>query len=109
MAIRYNTETFLTKIKEIYGNKYDYSKVEFINKNEKVSLICDIHGEFEKTAHSLLYSNCACSKCALGILTNEIFINKAKERYGDKYDYSEDNYSEDNYFIYKADSYDLLS
>ena len=99
MAIRYNTESFLNKIKEIYGNKYDYSKVEFINKNEKVSLICDIHGEFEKTAHSLLYSNCACSKCALGILTNEIFINKAKERYGDKYDYSEVKYISNNYKV----------
>ncbi len=92
MAIRYNTKTFISKLKEIYGDKYDYSKVQFINRNEKVTLKCDIHGEFEKTAHSLLYCNCACSKCATGILTNELFIKKSIERYGDKYDYSEVNY-----------------
>jgi hypothetical protein len=38
----------------VHNNKYDYSKVEYINTNSKVKIICPIHGEFEQTPHNHL-------------------------------------------------------
>lgn len=41
-----NTNDFLEKSILIHKNKYDYSKVEYINANTDVCIICPIHGEF---------------------------------------------------------------
>ena len=37
---------FIEKSKKIHGDKYDYSKAEYINSKTKVIIICHIHGEF---------------------------------------------------------------
>ena len=39
-------ETFIEKAKKVHGEKYDYSKVEYIGSQDKVSIICPEHGEF---------------------------------------------------------------
>ena len=41
-----NTEDFIERAKDVHGDKYDYSKSEYINKNTKVCIICPEHGEF---------------------------------------------------------------
>lgn len=41
-----SNETFLNQLKEIYGDKYDLSKVDYRGKDMDISLICPIHGEF---------------------------------------------------------------
>ena len=48
------TIEFITKAKEIHGDKYDYSKVEYINCDTKVCIICLEHGEFWQTPSSHL-------------------------------------------------------
>jgi len=40
-------EEFIKKAKEVHGDKYDYSKVNYINYNTPVTIICPIHGEFQ--------------------------------------------------------------
>lgn len=40
---------FINKCNKIHGNKYDYSLVEYTNKNIKIKIICKIHGTFEQT------------------------------------------------------------
>lgn len=40
------TQKFLEKARKTHGDKYDYSKVEYKSSNEKVCIICPIHGEF---------------------------------------------------------------
>jgi hypothetical protein len=54
---------FIEKSKELHFDKYDYSKVEYITSNKKVTLICKEHGEFDITpnAHS---RGVGCSKCS---------------------------------------------
>ena len=88
----YNTETFIEKCKEIHGDKYDYSKVEYVNSSTKVCVVCKIHGEFYITPNHFL-SGRGCSKCSgnYRYTTNEI-IEKFKEIHGDKYDYSKVEY-----------------
>ena len=40
---------FIEKAKQIHGDKYDYSKVEYVNNRTKVCIICPEHGEFWQT------------------------------------------------------------
>lgn len=83
---------FITKSIEIHGNKYNYSKANYIGRFELLTIICPIHLEFKQTADSHLQGH-GCSKCSNNCkLTNETFIIKAKQIHGDKYDYSKINY-----------------
>lgn len=85
-------EKFIEKARKIHGNKYDYSKVEYKNSISKIHIICPIHGEFEQVAAYHLSGN-GCPKCANNTAyTTEEFIKRAKEKHGDKYDYSKTNY-----------------
>ena len=43
------TEEFIKRAKEIHGDKYDYSLVEYKGIYEKVKIICPIHGLFEQS------------------------------------------------------------
>lgn len=86
------TKRFIIKAKEIHNNKYDYSKVEYVNAHTKVCIICPIHGEFWITPNSHLNGN-GCAKCSSNKkMTTEEFINRAKLIHGDKYDYSKVEY-----------------
>jgi len=86
------TEEFIEKAKLVHGNKYDYSKVDYINSQAKVKIICEEHGEFEQKPNNHL-TGYGCSKCSgKNKLTTEEFIEKAKLVYGDKFDYSKVNY-----------------
>ena len=87
-------EEFIQKANEVHGNKYDYSKVEYVNNRTKVCIICPEHGEVWQTPHNHL-SGQGCPKCGVEkqTSTKEEFIKKAKEIHGDKYDYSKVDYS----------------
>ena len=40
------TDEFIKQAKQIWGDKYDYSKVDYQGANVKVCIICPEHGEF---------------------------------------------------------------
>lgn len=40
------TEEFIYNSRQVHRNKYDYSKVQYIDTKTKVTIICPIHGEF---------------------------------------------------------------
>lgn len=82
---------FIKKAKEVHGNKYDYSKVEYINNSTKVCIICPKHGEFYQLPSNHL-KGYGCYKCCGLKKTNSDFINQAKLVHGDKYDYSKVEY-----------------
>ena len=44
-----NTEEFIKKAKKVHGDKYDYSKVNYIGSKIEVTIICPEHGEFWQT------------------------------------------------------------
>ena len=82
------TEEFIKKAREVHGDKYEYSKTNYINANTKVCIICPEHGEFWQIPNSHI-SGSGCPKCVgKEQITTEDFIKKAKEIHGDKYDYS---------------------
>ena len=68
---RNNTEEFIEKAKLIHGNKYDYSKVNYIDSKTKVCIICPIHGEFWQNTSSHL-RGCGCKSCHFSVLEENI-------------------------------------
>lgn len=56
------TEDFILKAKEIHKNKYNYSKTEYVNCKDKITIICSIHGEFKQSPEKHL-SGQGCYKC----------------------------------------------
>ena len=89
-------ETFITKVTKTHNNKYDYSKVKYINTKTKVTIICPIHGEFEQTPNGHNNGK-GCQQCGYQLNTTALtqlgFITKCKEVHNNKYDYSKVKYS----------------
>ncbi len=54
---------FLEKSKEKHSDKYDYSKVDFINYQKKVEIICPLHGSFFVTPNSHCGNSTGCPEC----------------------------------------------
>lgn len=62
MAKKLTTEEFIKRAIQAHGEKYDYSKVKYINSQTKVCIICPIHGEFWQIPRDH-YIGCGCNKC----------------------------------------------
>ena len=56
------TEEFIAKAKAVHGDKYDYSKVEYVNSQTKVCVICQEHGEWAVTPKEHLRGR-GCPNC----------------------------------------------
>lgn len=87
------TEEFIERAIKVHGDFYDLSKIEYNNMFTKVKVVCKKHGEFEKEAKSFLKGG-GCAKCyneargASQILSFDVFLKRANDNHGDKYDYS---------------------
>ena len=95
---RLTNEKFIKRAKDVHGDKYDYSKVEYINSQTKVCIICPEHGEFWQTpCNHLNGTNCPmCSKKMIGNGNTNEFIRRSILIHGDKYDYSKSVYVNSN-------------
>jgi len=93
MRKKLTTKEFIDKSEVKHGNLYDYSKVIYTRSTNKVIIGCPIHGYFYQLANSHL-QGFGCPKCgyqkAVKSKTMPLtqFIEKAKLRHNDKYDYS---------------------
>lgn len=93
MGKKITTEQFVEKAKEIHGNKYNYSKVQYINSSTKIEIICPKHGSFWQSPNNHLSKIRGCPECNGGVaLTKEKFVEKAQLIHNNKYDYSQVNY-----------------
>ena len=82
-------ETFIQDANKIHNHKYDYSKVDYVNTDTKVQIVCIEHGEFLQTPNEHLKGH-GCPKCAKDKKrkTTEQFIQEASFIHKNKYDYS---------------------
>ena len=60
--VRCDKDTFIEKAKHMHNDRYDYSKVEYVNAHTKVCIICPEHGEFWQTPNNHLNGN-GCPLC----------------------------------------------
>ena len=98
MSKKINEQELIEKFKIIHRDKYDYSLFKYDKMHSQSTIICPIHGEFEQSPHSHLRGQ-GCPKCGIEKRSNkrrydlDVFIKKAKEIHGNKYDYSKVMYN----------------
>ena len=86
-SIKDSLSDFILKAHKVHGNKYDYSKVNYINSSTKICIICPEHGEFWQTPRDHIAGH-GCQKCAgWNIYDEETFYKGAHMYHGNKYDY----------------------
>ena len=104
-AKRKSREQFIEDARQVHGDRYDYSQVEYIRTGTKVKILCPVHGPFCQRPSDHLKGK-RCKECApVGSAhgwTDEQkdsaseryrmplpeFLNRAKAMHGDRYDYS---------------------
>jgi very-short-patch-repair endonuclease len=91
-VFRDSQNEFIKRAREVHGNKYDYSKVKYINNRTKVCIICPEHGEFWQRPYSHL-QGFGCRLCNDIVYNTDSFVKKSIEIYGNEYDYSRVNYT----------------
>ena len=84
--MKLNAHLFIERSSKIHNNAYDYNKVNYINNDTKVIIICKVHGDFEQSPKSHLEGH-GCFKCKNRFPTTQEFIEKCKVIHGDKYSY----------------------
>jgi hypothetical protein len=95
-------DEFIKKAITIHGDKYDYSKINYINFDSKIIIICKHHGEFEQSPNKHIIQKNGCPKCAIDKRANlrrkpiDKFINQSMLIHNNKYDYSKVEYKNSN-------------
>lgn len=99
-----NKTLFIEKANALYNNKFDYSKVEYINNATKVEIICPEHGSYLQTPYQHLRSKkkngTGCPSCGqlkraesrrMDFLE---FKDKATSKFNGKYIYDDIKYTD---------------
>ena len=103
MAKKISKEEFIARSNNIHNNKYDYSKVEYVNNKTKVCIICPEHGEFWQTPKNHLLGQ-GCPICGEEIARNckrndyQKFIDRFINTFGDiaEFPYISEEYENKN-------------
>ena len=90
-------ENFVERANKVHDGRYDYSRVELQNVENRVEIICPDHGSFSQRPMSHL-KGFGCDRCGQ-IQTGKSlahsfdrFLADARRAHGDKYDYSQVEY-----------------
>lgn len=92
------TEEFIIKAKAVHGDRYDYGKSVYVGRKKKITITCNLHGDFLQTPNNHLYGyNCIMcgdeSKSVNGRIKHDDFISRSILAHGNIYDYSKAKYS----------------
>ena len=79
MSSRKTTEEFITQAREIHGDFYDYSQVEYLGGKVKVIIICPKHGVFLQRPMIHTNSKAGCPICGRGGTLEERFWAKVNK------------------------------
>ena len=91
---KWDTNKFVERAKEIHGNKYDYTKSEYVDSETPLTVNCPEHGDFEVKPTYHINDKIGCpQERKVFKLTTQDFIKRAREKHGDKYDYSKTKYN----------------
>ena len=97
MPKKSTTSEFIKKAKETHKDKYDYSNVSYVKSNQKVEILCKVHGLFLQKPMEHL-ANGGCRECGRELAnkkrksTTKDFIMNAEKIHENKYDYSNVDY-----------------
>lgn len=101
MAKRTTLAGFIEKAKLVHEDKYDYSKVNYVNNSTKVTIICPTHGEFDQRPDDHTLRKAGCKTCGAEsrrlkrVLNTKEFITRAINVHGEGYNYDKTKYIDD--------------
>lgn len=84
LLVRKDTSHFIDKSRQIHGDKYDYSLVDYVTTSDKVKIICHEHGVFEQVAN-IHTSGCGCPSCGVHESKAEVTIQQHLDSLGVSY------------------------
>jgi hypothetical protein len=85
---RKSTEEVMKEIRGIHGDLFEYIPFEYKTNKQKIGVICREHGEFWTIVKEHLHGG-GCPRCARNAkMDTSIFVERAKKKHGDIYDYS---------------------
>ena len=87
--LAYTTEQWIEKVRQVHGDKFDYSGLVYTGSQNTVQYNCPKHGVITQKAKKHLEGH-GCKKCATESQRKGIqkFIEQAREVHDDFYDYS---------------------
>jgi len=97
MGVKIELEEVKNRLKNIFGDKYEYDFLSFKNTHSKIDVKCPIHGWSEQILKNL-FNGHGCRKCSYKVISDKQIsnfndvLNKFKEKHGDKYNYSKFKY-----------------
>lgn len=92
-SCRHDSKKFIVRARERFGQIFDYSKVDYINSETKVEIICPAHGPFLQRPYEHL-TGTGCPLCSsVAPVSRDEFISRAMVVHSDIYDYTQTNYS----------------
>ena len=74
MGKRLTTDEFIEKAKKVHGDKYDYSKVEYVDSVTKIYITCPEHGGF------FVLNTVAFGKIQIHIYMEEVAVCVPKQK-----------------------------
>ena len=92
------TEDWVARAVKKFGDSFDYSEVDYVNANQEVRIGCPEHGIFLQTPKIHLMGRVVgCPECRKDrdkrkSYTTEQWIERARGKHGDRYDYTEVEY-----------------
>lgn len=90
-SVKKTTEEFIEEAKKAHGNKYDYSKSNYINAKSAIEIVCLKHGSFWQIPNSHLLGK-GCLKCSGKYqYTTEEWVEEVLKKFPqnkDLYDYT---------------------
>lgn len=91
-------DEFIAKSKDMHGDKYDYSKVNYINNRTPVTIICPEHGEFKQLPYEHTRGKgCNTCACSYGHKKADLFLNSLGINYEKEFRFKE--------YLYRYDFY----
>jgi hypothetical protein len=63
-ATQTSQDEILRRIREVHGDRYDLSRVQYQGAHTNIELVCPEHGAFKATPHNIL-KGCVCYRCGV--------------------------------------------
>lgn len=95
--LKYDKQQFIEKAQTIHCGMYEYNNSEYSNAHSKINITCIKHGDFQQTPGQHLFGQ-GCPKCRYEKNSKKFrsntseFIEKARTKHGNRFDYSKVNY-----------------
>jgi very-short-patch-repair endonuclease len=92
-TIEKRSSFFWNSVRQVHGDKYDYSLAKFSSNHAKIKIICKKHGDFSVMAGKFKKGQ-GCPKCCFEKRRSSVddIIKRAIKKHGETYNYSEVDY-----------------